>query len=237
MKTIIKLLLIFSIPVFAFAQDYTIEYNHIIKFETNSTEALYRLESNKKESIYYQLKSDFVENEGNEVIQANEGVIPFIYKSFSSKEITYNQPIINKIYFIKDSLPIQKWKINKKTKVIASFECKMATTNFRGRKYTAWYTESIPIIGGPWKFDGLPGLILEIYSDDGVLNIQASKIEKMENSKIREFVFKKENLISWNEYSMNYKKVIERIRKSMKADNDTDVEYDININLVEIIDF
>lgn len=228
---------ILMIPFIAFTQNYSIEYNHIVDFGTNSTEAIYILESNSQKSTYYQLKSDFIEKEGNDVIQANQGVIPFVQKNFSNKEIIYNQPIINKIYFIKDSLPIQKWKIGDKTKEIQSLKCKMATTFFRGREYIAWYTESIPIIGGPWKFDGLPGLILEIQSSDGVLKIQASKIQKNINSKIQEFQFKKEDLISWNEYSGNYKKVIDRIRKSMKADNDPDVEYNININLVEVIDF
>lgn len=235
MKKIYTLLLLLSVPFLAYTQNYVIEYNHIITFPTNSTEAIYKLESNINESIYYQLKSDFTENEGNEVIQANEGVVPFVNKKFINKSIIYNQPIINSVKFIKDELPLQVWALKDETKKIKSFNCKKAITTFRGRTYTAWYTEEIPIIGGPWKFDGLSGLILAVSSDDGVLNIEATKIEKKDNIVLTEFNVDKNDIISWKEYCDKYKKVIERIKKNMKADSDPDMEYDININLVEDI--
>lgn len=235
MKKIYTLLLLLSVSFLAYTQNYIIEYNHIITFPTNSTEAVYKLESNINESIYYQLKSDFTENEGNEVIQANEGVVPFVNKNFINKSIIYNQPIINSVKFIKDELPLQVWSLKDETKKIKSFNCKKAITTFRGRTYTAWYTEEIPIIGGPWKFDGLSGLILAVSSDDGVLNIEATKIEKKDNIVLTEFNVDKNDIISWKEYCDKYKKVIERIKKNMKADSDPDMEYDININLVEDI--
>ncbi|MDK2770996.1 MAG: GLPGLI family protein [Flavobacterium sp.] len=67
--------------------------------------------------------------------------------------------------YIKEELPKFNWKITKKKKKIASFDCILGETTFRGRTYYAWYTPSIPVYSGPWKLNGLPGLILEAYDE------------------------------------------------------------------------
>ena len=43
--------------------------------------------------------------------------------------------------------------------------CQLAVTDFRGRRWYAWYTDDIPISEGPWKLCGLPGLILRAYDE------------------------------------------------------------------------
>ncbi len=131
---------------------------------------------------------------------------------------------------------MQVWTLKNETKKIKSFTCKKATTSFRGRTYTAWYTEELSVIGGPWKFDGLPGLILAVSSDDNVLSIEATKIEKKSNIKLTQFDLKKEKLITWEEYAQQMKKAIERMKKSALADSDPDVEYDFKIDIVEKIE-
>ena len=49
------------------------------------------------------------------------------------------------------------------TKEILGYQCQMATTRFKGRQWTVWYTEDIPLDEGPWKLRGLPGLVLSAY--------------------------------------------------------------------------
>lgn len=59
------------------------------------------------------------------------------------------------------------WEIDSsKTKVINGYECEQAKLSFRGSNFTAYFTKEIPMSFGPWKFSGLPGLILEITLDD-----------------------------------------------------------------------
>ncbi|MBK8711290.1 MAG: GLPGLI family protein [Niastella sp.] len=84
----------------------------------------------------------------------------------------------NKTYLItQEQIPGINWEISKEFKYILSYEVYKARANFRGRNYTAWFTNKIPVLSGPWKFGGLPGLILELYSDDEQVKFIASEIK------------------------------------------------------------
>ena len=68
------------------------------------------------------------------------------------------------------------WKIMDDTMTILGYPCQKAVTNFRGRQYNAWFTNLIPLSTGPWKFYGLPGLILNIHDTDNYFTFQCSSI-------------------------------------------------------------
>ena len=71
------------------------------------------------------------------------------------------------------------WQIKNETKKIEDYVCNKATTFFRGRNYTAWYSTDIPIKLGPWKFNGLPGAILQIYDETGSFSWSITKIKQV----------------------------------------------------------
>jgi len=68
-------------------------------------------------------------------------------------------------YKYEENSPSIKWKIESDTTTILAYSCQKATTTFRGRNYTAWFAPEIPSNNGPWKFGGLPGLILKISDE------------------------------------------------------------------------
>lgn len=83
---------------------------------------------------------------------------------------------LKKKYAVTESLPKMIWKLFKESKKIKNYTCKKATTIFRGRTYEVWYTEKIPITIGPWKFNGLPGLILSAEDKEGIYKWEVKSI-------------------------------------------------------------
>lgn len=118
-------------------------------------------------------------------------------KNFYFMEIWFDKELLVK----EDSFEWQ-WNLSEEIKKIGGFECQKATIDFRGRTYTAWFTTQIPVPFGPWKFQGLSGIILEIYDADGVFHITAKKIDVSNNSNEKLIMASKklENPITLIEY-------------------------------------
>ncbi len=62
-----------------------------------------------------------------------------------------------------DSVLELSWELSsEESSNILGYECNKATVDFAGRSYTAWFTSDLPLPFGPYKFGGLPGLIIKI---------------------------------------------------------------------------
>ncbi len=81
-------------------------------------------------------------------------------------------------FFLKDSLSARAWKITESTRNIAGYTCRKAiwTENDSSRIY-AWYTNEIVSSTGPESFNGLPGTILGLATEDGGVIYFAKKVE------------------------------------------------------------
>lgn len=98
-------------------------------------------------------------------------------------------------YYYIENIPVQEWDILTDTLTIVGYLCQKATCKFRGREYTAWFTTDIPINNGPWKFGGLPGLILKIYDNDNEFVFECMGIENVKYN-IKKFNYKEYAKIS-----------------------------------------
>ena len=99
------------------------------------------------------------------------------------------------LYVIEKSKNI-KWKLLDETKKLNNFLCQKASCDFRGRTYTAWFTIDIPVSLGPWKLNGLPGLILEAYDSKNQVQFYAEEILFNSKYTIEEKLFMNKEYIS-----------------------------------------
>ncbi len=77
-----------------------------------------------------------------------------------------------------EAYPLQQWKIDADTLSVCGYLCQKAVCRFRGRDFIAWFSPEIPINNGPWKFGGLPGLILKLYDKDKLYTFECVSIEQ-----------------------------------------------------------
>lgn len=84
-----------------------------------------------------------------------------VSKNYDTKETVLYDKIATQRYKYIDNASFD-WEIGTETRMILDYNCQIATLNFGGRSYVAWFTNEIPISDGPFLFEGLPGLIVSI---------------------------------------------------------------------------
>lgn len=120
---------------------------------------------------------------GNTASTSKESLTDFPYviiKNPEQKKIYYTLQIVDDYLYYDENINLFEWKLQKETKDIKGFIAQKATLTYFGRNYVAWFTTEIPISDGPYKFNGLPGLILEIHDDQNHYNFTLLSFEKLD---------------------------------------------------------
>ncbi|MEZ5033782.1 MAG: GLPGLI family protein [Chitinophagaceae bacterium] len=131
------------------------------------------------------------------------GSSTIIYKKQDSDSLIVLTELAGDKYLINDKVDF-KWLIKPDTVSILNNICQKAIVYFRGREYTAWFSPAIPVNEGPWKFYGLPGLILKIQDENGYFNFECTGIEVLNSTKkkaIKNVVNNKYTTISLMKYN------------------------------------
>lgn len=84
-----------------------------------------------------------------------------VVRNINTQEIDFITIVPDFRYSVSQNINL-KWNIIAEFNNILGYDVQKATTEFGGRKWIAWFAKEIPIQGGPYKFFGLPGLILKI---------------------------------------------------------------------------
>ena len=107
-----------------------------------------------------------------------------IYKFYPSMKVQYVDRVANgftpmNIGYNEDLK--FNWKIDAQKEKIGAYNAQKATTEYGGRKWTAWFTADIPLQDGPFKFHGLPGLIVKVTDDGNNYSWELKGNKKVEN--------------------------------------------------------
>jgi GLPGLI family protein len=149
---------------------------------------------------------------------SNQNIIYINYPENKTTLLGHPSGVSGKFEYTED-FEIPKWTIHKETQKILSHICKKASCSFKGRDYVAWYAIDIPISRGPYKFAGLPGLIMKIADTENLYSFECIAIEKCNQpmykdkvDKVR-FISKKEFFNMEKRSHDNYKAALVQMLK------------------------
>ncbi|GEN77949.1 GLPGLI family protein [Chryseobacterium hagamense] len=128
--------------------------------------------------------------------------------------VIYKNNLTKKVYFIEninteslayiDNYHDMRWEMVNETKMLLNVPCKKAITNYKGRKYIAWYSEKIPFSFGPYKFGGLPGLILELFDTKNNFKYTATEITATDINLVSNIDYKVINKDEFIKYKLDF---------------------------------
>lgn len=189
---LIKLLAVISMP-FLMAQQST-RFIYQVSMTPDSTnvekktEQAY-LDTDGKKSFFYAentLKRDSLmdrmratRNFDRSQMQNLRSNINFtIEKDLTNQSLVYKSRIGRDNYSYPET-PVFEWKILSETVKIGDYQTQKAETRFGGRTWYAWFTQEIPFQDGPYKFSGLPGLIVKIQDAKGDYSFDLMQTKKI----------------------------------------------------------
>lgn len=115
--------------------------------------------------------------DGNPRINRSGRGTPVRYYQYPGEQklLTKDVVMVNE-YLIESPLPAIDWKVSSDTATFGGLHCQKATCHFKGRDYIVWFCPDLPVHTGPWKLNGLPGVIVDardtknevVFAFDGV---------------------------------------------------------------------
>lgn len=168
---------------------------------------------------------DFVYNPNRQVNSSGLAVmeVPTVKKDISKYEYYHDfkdrkfflfSHLFDTYYMMESDFPDIKWELLEDNKKIGGFDCQLAKANFGGRQYYAWFTTEIPFPYGPWKLNGLPGLILEVNDENNEVSWKFSKFELSDSENEEIIVSPKEAIKTTQD---KFEKTFDSVKKNPVA--------------------
>jgi len=205
----------------------------------SASERTFFLEFTKNESLYTSEEKLDQPKQGSNISISHSPVK--LYKNLKDNYSLSENEELDKPFLIKDTLHTSNWQLSTESKQIGNYTVYKATKVVKQKKhfsdskdeaeekssdllsmidkepedliYTAWYTPQIPIANGPEKFGGLPGLILELHSNNMVYLCSEIVLNPKKTIEIK---IPKGKVISQTEHDEKVKKMYENIQQNQK---------------------
>jgi GLPGLI family protein len=158
--------------------------NLVKKFKDSEWAKEYIKEKNKIDifELYFNdTASVFKEKETDELIR-NDWYTSRnqVYQNYARNQKLTIKSVWGEKFAITDSISKRAWKMTDSKRNIAGFNCRKAiwqSTDSSKLKMYAWYCNEIAPSVGPESFNGLPGAILGLATEDGGIVFFATKVE------------------------------------------------------------
>lgn len=148
------------------------------KFYSPMTEYIDSLKSTPKGAAKLKNQTDVaISADKYEAMPQKDGSY-YIVKSFIDNNMRCYDTTGIELFYYDESPDGWEWEISDSTRTVLGYECIKAVCDYHGRKWEAWFAPEIPVSNGPWKLNGLPGLILSATTDGGEYSFIATGLEQ-----------------------------------------------------------
>ena len=101
-----------------------------------------------------------------------------LYKDIEKNTIEHTDNVAYDHWVFTEKQPTFKWTMSTDTMSIMGYHCQKAECDYGGRHWTAWFSPEIPLNYGPYKFNGLPGLIMKIEDTSRHYSFEFASIDE-----------------------------------------------------------
>ncbi|WP_300674266.1 GLPGLI family protein [Soonwooa sp.] len=101
-----------------------------------------------------------------------------VEKNLAKQNLNFKQRIARDQYVYEEAIP-HTWKILPETVKIGKYQTQKAEQKYGGRTWYAWFTTDVPLQDGPYKFGGLPGLIVKLEDSKGDYSFDLMESKKI----------------------------------------------------------
>ncbi|SKB94939.1 GLPGLI family protein [Parapedobacter luteus] len=172
-----------------YGQVQTIKYDQITNFSgrPDTTTAMLTIDLNKNVSLYEFGKvekeetiSQHVQQDGSLSIRAGKRIDTigsYVRTDLITGHLELREKAVGNYFLVSDTISVD-WSDIMVDTVINGMDLKKTTCSFRGREYTVSFLPDDNLSAGPWKFRGLPGLIIEASDLNKEVTFKAQAINR-----------------------------------------------------------